>query len=137
MGSQYEDARFGDVTGQTLSLEATAGRVFPEETRGGLQVETLMMSSIHRNRAKNFTFLGRSGGGRFNRTFLTFAHECEFDDSASRRQQYAGTNRGGTRLLRFIPYGGEAGRTRSENSRSKSHQKWAKNGKNGCGRPAM
>jgi len=56
MRGQNEDALFGDVAGQTLSLEAGAARVLPGESRGGLQVETLMVSSIHAPGARNFTF---------------------------------------------------------------------------------
>ena len=75
MRSQDEDALFGDVAGETLSLETGAARVLPGESRGGLQVKSLMVSSIHALRAKTFTFRPGFERGRFDRIFLTFVHE--------------------------------------------------------------
>jgi len=56
MRGQDEDAVLGDVAGQTLPLEMGAARVFPGKSRAGLEVESLMLSSIHGARAKTFTF---------------------------------------------------------------------------------
>jgi hypothetical protein len=101
MGSQDENAPFGDVSGETLAHETNASRVFPGKQRGGSQVVTLVVSSIHALKAKFFDIRPRPRRDRFARSFVTFNHEYDTDDTAAREQQYAGTISNGTELLRL------------------------------------